>query len=131
VQQGLRLFTQHDEVWAKLEAGTQAYMDRVNASDTSIEKITANILALGRQRAVVIQSLFPLIEGVPPEPEEIEAYAQRLRSLREAGANIPLVQIYSATRPMARPLCGHLPLRALSQIAQTVRRVAGLNAEVF
>ena len=131
VQQGLRLFTKEDEVWAKLEAGTQAYMERVNVSDTPLEKITANILALGRQRPVVIQSLFPMIDGAAPEPGEIEAYARRLRSLREAGANIPLVQIYSATRPMARPLCGHLPLRALSEIAQTVRRVAGLNAEVF
>ena len=77
--------------------------------------------------------------GQPSEPrvadplgeQEIEAYALRLRALREAGAMIPLVQIYSATRPMARPRCGHLPLRRLTQIAQTVRQVAGLNAEVF
>ena len=131
VRAGLQLFTRHDEVWAKLEAGTQAYLERVNGTEHSIEKITADILALARQRPVIIQSLFPMQDGVPLGEQEIEAYALRLRALREAGAMIPLVQIYSATRPMARPRCGHLPLRRLTQIAQMVRQVAGLNAEVF
>ena len=48
-----------------------------------------------------------------------------------SGAQIPLVQIYSATRPTPNSGCGHLPLKILSRIAQTVRQVAGLKAEVF
>lgn len=131
VQRGLRLFTQRDEVWAKLEAGTQEYMQRVNVPDVSLDRILANIQALAAHRPVVIQSLFPLIEGIPPSAEEIEAFAERIRSLKDNNAQISLVQIYSATRPMSRPGCGHLPLQALSQIAQTVRRVAGVPAEVF
>jgi hypothetical protein len=54
-----------------------------------------------------------------------------LKELKEAGAEIPLVQIYSAKRPMARTGCSHLPLKSLSQIAKTVRQEAGLRAEVF
>jgi wyosine [tRNA(Phe)-imidazoG37] synthetase (radical SAM superfamily) len=131
VEEGLRLFTPRDEIWAKLEAGTQDYMNRVNTPDCGIEKIQANILALARQRPVIIQSLFPQIESQGPPAEEIEAYAQRLKELREAGAQIPLVQIYSATRPAAHPECGHLPLRTLSSVAQRVREVARLKAEVF
>jgi len=38
---------------------------------------------------------------------------------------------YSATRPMAKSGCGHLPLKTLSRIAQTVRHTAMLPAEVF
>ena len=30
VQLGLQLFTLQDEVWAKLDAGTQAFMDKIN-----------------------------------------------------------------------------------------------------
>jgi hypothetical protein len=86
-----------------------------------------NILLVARQRPVVIQSLFPAINGEPPPAREIKQYAQRLKELKEAGAEISLVQIYSATRPMARTGCSHLPLKSLSQIAQTVRRVAGLR----
>ena len=80
---------------------------------------------------VVIQSLFPGINGKEPAPEEIEAYAQRLKELKNAGAQIPLVQIYSAPRPTPRSECGHLPLKTLSRIARRVREVTGLKAEVF
>ncbi len=131
VGEGLSLFTPRDEVWAKLEVGTQQYMDRVNRPDCPLEKILANILSLARRRPVVIQSLFPSVSGEAPPASEIEAYVQRLRELKEAGAQIPLVQIYSATRPTAHPECGHLPLRTLSAIAQRVREAAALKAEVF
>ena len=91
----------------------------------------ANILFVARQRPVAIQSLFPSIRGQAPLPSEIEAYVQRLRDLKNAGAQISLVQIYSATRPTPHAECGHLPLRTLSHIAQRVRQGTGLPAEVF
>ena len=131
VQQGLRCFTRSDEVWAKLDGGTQAYLNKVNQSQVPMEKILSNILLLGRQRPIVVQSLFPAINGEEPPLEEIEQYARRLLELKEAGAQIALVQIYSATRPAPNSQSGHLPLKALSRIAHTVRQVTGLRAEVF
>jgi wyosine [tRNA(Phe)-imidazoG37] synthetase (radical SAM superfamily) len=131
VQEGLNFLKPNDEVWAKLDGGTQDYLDRLNGSMMPVEKILENILLLGRQRPVVIQSLFPAINGEEPSAGEIQQYAERLKELKQAGAQIPLVQIYSATRPMARKGCSHLRLKYLSQIAQTVRRVSGLRAQVF
>jgi wyosine [tRNA(Phe)-imidazoG37] synthetase (radical SAM superfamily) len=131
VQEGLSLLTRDDEVWAKLDAGTQAYLDLVNKSEVPLERILSNLLGLARQRPVVIQSLFPSLKGVGPGEGEIEQFAQRLKELSAAGAQIPLVQIYSATRPTTKPDCGHLPLRTLSRIAQTVRDRTELNVEVF
>ena len=131
VVEGLKLFTPRDQVWAKLEAGTQDYMNRVNHPDCVLDKVLANILVVARQRPVVIQSLFPSVNGAAPPASEIEAYVQHLRELKEAGAQIPLVQIYSATRPTPHSECGHLPLRTLSHIAQRVREVSGLAADVF
>jgi wyosine [tRNA(Phe)-imidazoG37] synthetase (radical SAM superfamily) len=131
VQHGLRHFTLSDEVWAKLDGGTQAYVNRVNRASVPLDKILSNILLLGRQRPMVIQSLFPAINGEEPPLEEIEQYAHRLLELKKAGAQISLVQIYSATRPSLNSESGHLPLKALSRIAQTVRQTTGLPAEVF
>ena len=131
IAQGLSLFTPRDEVWAKLEAGTQGYMNRVNQPVGSLEDILGKILLLARQRPVIIQSLFPSIHSEAPPASEIEAYVQRLHALKQSGAQIPLVQIYSATRPTPHSECGHLPLRTLSHIAQRVREVTGLKAEVF
>lgn len=127
----LRQFTSRDEIWAKLEAGTEDYAGRVNRPDRPLDRIVDNILQLARERPVVVQSLFPTINGEEPPEAEVEAYLQRLLELKQGGALIPLVQIYSATRPSAHSECGHLSLRALSQIARRVREVTGLVAEVF
>ena len=114
-----------------VDVGTQSWMDVINKSEVPLDKILSNILLVARSRPVIIQSLFASVDGADPSVEQIDQYAQRLRELKEAGAQIPLVQIYSASRPVHNFRCRHLPLRSLSQIAQTVRRVSGLKAEVF
>jgi len=131
VLKGIKLLTQKDEVWAKLDGGTQDYLNRVSGSIVSLDRILDNILLIGRQRPVVIQSLFPAINGVEPTVTEIEEYAQRLKELKDAGAEISMVQIYSANRPTAREGCTHLPLKTLTFIARTVQRTTGLPVEVF
>jgi wyosine [tRNA(Phe)-imidazoG37] synthetase (radical SAM superfamily) len=131
VLRGLEILTKSDEIWIKLDGGTQAFVDKINRPNVPLEKILGNILLIGRQRPVVIQSLFPAIHGDEPPFEEIQEYAQRLKEIKMGGAQISLVQIYSAARPGVHAEWGHLPLRVLSQIAQTVRQVAGLRTEVF
>lgn len=131
VQQGLKYLTRSDEIWVKLDGGTQAYLNRVNRSDVPLEKVLSNILMVGRVRPVIIQSLFPAINGEEPPLEEVEQYARRLADLSRAGADIPMVQVYSASRPSLNSESGHLPLKVLSRIAHTVRQTSGLRAEVF
>lgn len=139
VQLGLQLFTAQDEIWTKLDAGTQGYMNRINrpkSGDTlspqpSLELVLDNILKLGRQRPIVIQSLFALVDDEEPPVDEIEEYVHRLKELKKAGAKISLVQVYSAHRPSVRESCRHLPLKHLSRIALRVREATGLKAEVF
>ena len=139
VKQGLKLFTSEDEIWAKLDVGSQACFEQINRPKRSqpngprvtLDRVMDNILELGRQRSVIIQSLFPLVEGKEPADEEIEQYVQRLRELKEGGAQISMVQVYSAHRPAIETNCGHLSLRCLSRIARRVREGAGLRAEVF
>jgi wyosine [tRNA(Phe)-imidazoG37] synthetase (radical SAM superfamily) len=131
VEQALQLLTSRDEIWVKLEAGTQEYMNKVNRATVSLDKVLANILQVGRIRPIIIQSMFPLLNGAEPGAEEIERYVARLLDLKKKGAQVSLVQIYSAHRPSHRTECGHLPLKSLSRIAQRVRQLTGIPAEVF
>jgi wyosine [tRNA(Phe)-imidazoG37] synthetase (radical SAM superfamily) len=131
VQAGLRHLILKDEVWLKLDAGTSEAFEAINRPQVPFRRVLDNILQLGRQRPVVIQSLFPLIQGVEPDPAEIRAYIDRLKHLQSGGAQIALVQVYSATRPTARSGCRHLPLKVLSQIAHQVRDETGLQVQVF
>ncbi len=75
--------------------------------------------------------MFSMLDGQPPPAEEIQQYVERLKELKNAGAMISLVQVYSPTRPMARAECGHLPLKSLSQIAKLIREETRFSAEVF
>ena len=132
VQQGVQLMTKADEVWAKLDVGTPEQLRKINRTDVPLDKIFANILLMARKRPVVIQSLFASIDGEEPTAAEIDAYVDRLEQLKNSGAQIQLVQIYSATRPVGQlHHCEHLSLRRLSQIAQTVRSKTGLKVEIF
>jgi wyosine [tRNA(Phe)-imidazoG37] synthetase (radical SAM superfamily) len=131
VQDSLQYFTPDDEIWIKLDAGTQDYMNRVNHSEVPLDKVLSNIFLVARRRPVVIQSLFPMVFDQEPEPHEIDEYIFRLNELKNGGAQISLVQIYSATRPIAHPDCGHMPLKKLSRISHRIRMETGLKAEVF
>ena len=131
VESGLNLLTPRDEIWAKLDVGSQRAMDFVNRSAVSLDKILENILTTAKRRPVIIQSLFCQINGAVPSLLDIDEYAARLRELKDKGAQISLVQIYSATRPTPHSEVRHLPLKALSEIAERVRQVAGLPAEPF
>jgi wyosine [tRNA(Phe)-imidazoG37] synthetase (radical SAM superfamily) len=131
VARGLELLSPKDEIWVKLEAGTQEYMDKINRPGIPLWKVLANILAVARSRPVIIQSLFPLVDDAGPPREEIEQYVKRLGELAAEGAQISMVQVYSAHRPSHRPNCKHLPLKELSYIARRVREATGLRAEVF
>ena len=130
VQESLSYFTPHDEVWIKLDAGTQQYMDAVNRSEVPLEKVVENALLVGRKRPIVLQSLFAQIDNGEPPSAEIDAYITRLIELKNGGAHIAGVQIYSPTRPIFNGHCGHLPLRYLSSIRQRIKAI-GLKAEVF
>jgi wyosine [tRNA(Phe)-imidazoG37] synthetase (radical SAM superfamily) len=131
VQRGIDRLSLDDEVWIKLDAGTEEFMRRINGPQASLETTLRNILIIAQRRPVVIQSLFCTLNDEAPSEEEISAYVQRLADLKAAGAQISLVQVYSVSRPPSRPGCKHLPLAQLSHIARRVREETGLNAEVF
>jgi wyosine [tRNA(Phe)-imidazoG37] synthetase (radical SAM superfamily) len=135
---GVSLLTRKDEIWAKLDAGTQGYMDRVNRPQretgswsSPLQQILENILEFGRLRPIIIQTMVPSIDGRNPFENELAEYIARLRELKARGAQISLVQIYSATRASPHSDCGHLPLNVLSDIAKRVRAGTGLPVEVF
>ena len=77
VLNGLKHFTRSDEIWIKLDGGTHAYLNKVNRADIPIEKILSNILLVGRQRPVVIQSLFPAFQGEEPRMSPDQGRAAR------------------------------------------------------
>ena len=131
VEAGLKLFTPSDELWLKLDAGSAGRFERIARTSVPFTRIIDNILRFARTRPVVIQSLFPMLDGNEPTAAEVNDYVARIRELVAGGARISLVQIYSAMRSASHPDCRHLPLRSLSRIAHVVRDGTGLPVEVY
>lgn len=131
VRRGLALLTPQDEIWTKLDAGSDAWFRRVNRPGEDFARVLDAMLRVGRTRPLVIQSLFPRLEGRPMPLAEQDAYARRLRMLVDDGVQIRMVQVYSASRTPARSGCGHASLAELSGIARRVREVVGVPAQVF
>jgi wyosine [tRNA(Phe)-imidazoG37] synthetase (radical SAM superfamily) len=135
VKRGLEIMDANEgEVWAKLDAGTEAYFRLINRTKIPFSKILRNIKMTAKTRPVVIQSLFLKMKGAGPSPDEIAVYCQRLRDI----GNIKLVQVYTLARK-ALTLVDGVPawqfVSALSDaevdaIVERVRQV-GVPAESF
>lgn len=119
-----------DELWCKLDAGTEGHFHKVDGTKIPFRKILDNLLATARERPIVVQSMFLSWEGVGPEEAEVEAYVERLREIVEGGGRIDLVQIYTVARRPADPRAGSLSDERLEEIATGVRGL-GLRAEIY
>ena len=118
-----------DEVWAKLDAGSEDWYRRVDRSDVPLARILGNLRDLGRLRPLVIQALWCRLHGEPPPAHELDAWAGRLRWLLDEGARIDRVQVYTTARTTAEAWATALGANELAAIAERVGRL-GLAAEV-
>lgn len=132
VQRGLELLDQNQgEIWAKLDAGTEAYYRFIDRTTIPLQRVLENITAAARVRALVIQSLFMRVHGEPPDEQEITAYVQRLQEITAAGGAVKLVQVYTVARPPAESFVTPLSVAEVDAIAERVRQEARLPAEAY
>jgi len=132
VQEALALLDRHNgQVWAKLDAGTEAWFQRINQTDIPLARVLDNIRWVGRDRPIVIQSLFSRIDGAAPPAEEIAAYAARLADFEAAGVQLAAVQLYTIARPPRDPRVTALSSKELHRIAALVAHQVSTPLEVY
>ena len=119
-----------DELWCKLDAGTEPYFHVVDGTRLPFRRILDNLLLIARERPIVVQSLFLTLDGVGPDDAEIGAWVDRLRVIVAQGGRIDHVQVYTVARAPSDPRCGPLDVARLEAIA-TRARDAGLAVSVY
>lgn len=119
------------EIWAKLEAGTDAYYRKIERTTVPFQRVLDNIVEAARARPVVIQALFLRLDGEPPPPAELAAFCERLNDVTRAGGRLSLVQIYTVARPPAETFVTPLANVEVDGIVELVRQRTGLAAEGF
>jgi wyosine [tRNA(Phe)-imidazoG37] synthetase (radical SAM superfamily) len=132
VRQGLEILDQHQgEIWAKLEAGTEAYYQQIERTTVPFARVLENITEAAKLRPIVIQAMFLKMHGVPPSGAELEAFCTRLQEVLAAGGKITLVQVYTVARVPAEAWVTPLTDAEVDAIVEMVQQRTGLSAEAF
>jgi len=119
------------EIWAKLDAGTEEYYQRVCRPNVPLQTVVDNIADAARVRPVVIQSLFMRVDGEPPPAAEIEAYGDRLNGVLAAGGRLKAVQVYTIARVPAERYVAPLGDAELDKIADAIRQRMSVPVDVY
>ncbi len=119
------------EIWAKLEAGTDAYYHEIERTTIPLSRVLENITTAAKARPVVIQSMFLQMHGEPPTRAELEAFCDRLNEITRSGGKIKLVQVYTVAREPAERWVTALSNKEVDAIVEMVRKRTGLLAEAF
>lgn len=130
---GLETLMAHQgEVWAKLDAGTEAYYREICRSQVPYQRILDNLLATARRWPIVIQTLFLDWKGQGPSEAELEAYCGRLEHILVNGGQLQALQLYTVARPTPEPDARPLWHLEMDAIAASLRgRLPGLPVEVY
>jgi wyosine [tRNA(Phe)-imidazoG37] synthetase (radical SAM superfamily) len=132
VQRGLEILDANQgEIWAKLEAGTDATYQLIERTPIPFRQILDNITAAARIRPLVIQSLFMRVNGEPPTADELHAFCDRLSEITAAGGRLKLVQIYTVARRPAEDFVAPLTDAEVDAIVELVKTRTGLPAAPF
>lgn len=100
VRPGLEAF---DEIWCKLDAGTEAYFQQVDGTKIPFSLVLRNLRELALRRPIVLQCMFLRFRGTGPTTEEQQAWAQRIQEILQDGGQIAEVQVYSVARKPSDP----------------------------
>ena len=132
VKRGLEILDANNgEIWAKLEAGTEAYFQLVDRTPIPFRQILDNIADAARVRPIVIQALFMRVHGEPPPTEELQAFCDRLNEIVVTGGQIKLVQVYTIARRTTESYVAPLTKDDVDAIVEKVRERTGLQAAGF
>jgi wyosine [tRNA(Phe)-imidazoG37] synthetase (radical SAM superfamily) len=132
VQEGLRLLRANNgEIWAKLEAGTDAYYQQIDRTSIPFQRVLENIASEARQGPLVIQAMFLRMHGKPPSESELEAFCERLNEIVRSGGLIKLVQIYTVARVPTEDYVTPLSRVDVDQIVDLVKLRTGIAVEGF
>ena len=125
------LMANHGEIWAKLDAGSEAYYREINRSRIPFGRILENLRETARRWPITIQTLFLEWRGQGPDAAEVEAYLDCLRSILAVG-QLQSIQLYTVARPTPEPEARPLPAAVMDALAERLRTaLPQLPVEVF
>ncbi|PCI29188.1 MAG: hypothetical protein COB67_04650 [SAR324 cluster bacterium] len=93
-----QFFKHNGEVWFKLDYWDEASLKRINRTKSSFDQLLKNLIQLGREYPLVLQSCFFSWKGQAFSPEQYQPYLDLIQRLTQEGVQIKLIQAYTLAR---------------------------------
>jgi len=123
------------EIWGKLDAGTDEWLNFINRPQKRInmELIENNLKFAVSKFPLRIQTMFCEAKGKTPSETEIESYAEIVQRIYQTKPeNLLSVQLYSVVRQTAENSVKPLSKKFLEDVKNILRKkISSLSVEVF
>ena len=132
VQRGLaRMRTLGGEVWIKVDRASEEGIRRVNGVSATPRQLADRVEIAAGLCPTWIQTCMFAWDGMPPVPEEIEAYLGFLQRLLDRSVPLRGVLLYGLARPsMQQPEAAHLSAVSAAWLVALGQRIEALGLAV-
>jgi len=131
VQQGLRDMAKlNGEVWFKLDRASEAGMQRINDTRTSMGKVRENLIAAIALCPTWLQTCWFALDGEAPSRRDEEDYLEFVGGLLRDGHKLQGVLLYGLARPSLRAEAPRLSAVPPEQMDDFAARIRMLGVEV-
>ena len=131
VRQGLRgLAKLNGEVWFKLDRASEAGMQLVNDTRTSMNKVRDNLIAAISLCPTWLQTCWFALDGEPPSRQDEDDYLEFVSALLRDGHKLQGVLLYTLARPSLQPEAPRLSALSAEQLQAFAERIGRLGLKV-
>ncbi|QDU35331.1 Radical SAM superfamily protein [Poriferisphaera corsica] len=126
------MMAHNGEIWAKLDAGTEAYYQLVDRTRVPFDRVLNNITAIAQRHPIVIQTMLMQVLNQPMPATEFDTYLDRLEDIIRADGQIKSVQLYSVARETAEDYVSPVTDQQLDDYAaKLLSRLPNTPVDVF
>jgi len=122
VREGVdRLMAEGGRVWAKLDAGTPEFFQRVCSTSVPFDRVLKNIAATAQRWPITLQTCWFALDGNAPDDGEVSAYTERVADIIASGGTVSDIQLYTVARAPAQGIVSALSREQLDTVAAPLR----------
>lgn len=133
VQKGLALLTEKKgEIWAKLDAGSERWYQKISRSKVPLETVQRNIESAVQKFPLRVQTMLCKVGDDYLDDSETELYVKRLKRIYEASPeNLKGIQLYGVVRHTALPSVFPIEKEYFEFVAGEIRKQIPTEIDIY